>query len=98
MRIEFNGKLELEWISVKDKMPLDEYENPNQILADQVLVLVIDVTDNNEDASVLNLEYSTDKGWAWAAGESYHVPERIRYWCYIPTWYTPDILKFEENK
>ena len=93
---KFNGKLELDWISIKDRMPLEDYDDPDMILA-EVIVLVIDISDPNADASVLNLEYDTDRGWAWPAGVSYHVPERIRYWCYEPFWETKDILKYEEK-
>lgn len=100
-KAEFKGKLEVEWISVKDRLPLDEYNCETFGMLAYVFVLLVDEEDLNEDPTVVDICYTKDNNnvgqWEYTAGEPYpkiHV-DRIRYWCYHPYYRLQDILDWE---
>lgn len=106
-RDKFNGRLNIEWIPVTERMPLDEYDdNTRRMMVAHVLVLVVDTEDWNDDPAVVDIMYECRdknekwKGWLWQPGDPY--PEvhakNIRYWCYHPAYLTRDILEYERLK
>jgi len=100
---DFNGKLEMEWIPVTEKLPLEEYDTNDIGMIAYVLVLIVD-PDDFEDPTVVSLVYQStaepaETGWYWTAGNPY--PEshakNIRYWTYHPHYETKNILDYEEK-
>ncbi len=92
MKTPFNKKLELEWISVNDKMPLDDSKWDCNIIT-RVFALIQGDIDLNDDPTIVLIAYEKDKGaktgrWCWSDGELYpkvHA-ENIKYWCDIPNY------------
>jgi hypothetical protein len=103
-RKEFNGKLEVEWISVDDAMPLDEHfkEFPHEGVCGiitEVFILINDEEDLNDDPSVVMIEFLVDhdgkSSWCWGGGALY--PEfhadNIKFWADVPTYTKRSMLK-----
>ena len=101
MRVEFNGKLELDWISVDDRLPLDEYPESKYGLIADVLILINNEDDPNEDVAIVNIQYqNTDKKWVWFTGEEYpncHV-KNIKYWCYPPYYTNKSVTNYDKSR
>jgi len=100
MRVPFNGTLEIEWVDVSHKMPLDDFKNKecNWGVFTPVFVLINDDEDFNEAPSIAMIEYLVDtKGigyWCWLDGSLY--PEchamNIKFWADVPTYYKTSII------
>ncbi len=104
MRAKFTGRLDIEWISVNDKMPLDEFADQDIAMIASVFALIVNPEDHDEDPTVVDLSYevSRDKKtaeWRFHSGEEYPMchANNIRYWCYPPYYKTKQILQFEEE-
>ena len=93
MEIPFNKKLELEWISVDDRMPLYEIDREKwpEVIGD-FFVLIQDDSDSNDDVHMVQIAYTISKngdGWCWADdGSEYHKchAKNIKYWCAVPVY------------
>ena len=93
MRTQFSTTMTLNWISIADALPLDEYKDKSDfgILTD-VLVLIHNEEEPNDEVSIVQIYFlldndSTEK-WTWANGEEYHDchAQNIKYWAEVPTY------------
>ncbi len=104
MRDNFDKKLELDWHSINDSMPLDEHfkEFPHEgvcgIITD-VLVLILDFDDPNDEPSLVQIEYLVDHegigSWCWGGGAPYiecHA-KNIKFWADVPEYSFESVLK-----
>jgi hypothetical protein len=95
-RAKFNGRLNVKWNDVNDKMPLDDhfkiFPHGGCGVLTSVFVLIDDEEDRNDDPSIVQISYLVDhngKGsWVWADGTPYHEchAANIKYWAEEPSY------------
>ena len=102
-KTKFNGKLELNWISISEKLPLSEFKNGEWSMITDVFILIVNEEDLNKDPELVQIQFSKDINgnieWQWDDGTTYpecHI-KNIKYWCYPPTYMTKDIIKFKSK-
>lgn len=95
MRRRFNGAIEVEWIDINDREPLEEgkFNEWNCGIVASCFVLINDEEDRNDDPSLVQIEFLRDHDgsgqWQFVCGTPYHEchAKNIRYWCYVPEYY-----------
>lgn len=100
----FDKKLELDWHSINDSMPLDEHfkEYPQERswgLLTTVLVLILDFNDPYNEPSIVQIEYLVDPdgvgSWHWPGGEPYvecHA-RNIKFWADVPDYSFKSVME-----
>jgi len=79
-------KVEIEWFSIKDCLPLEEYTNQGQfnIIID-VLVHFSDYTEPNEISNVGFAEYCSNGEWRYIGGTPHtYWADKITHWAFFP--------------
>jgi hypothetical protein len=106
MKDIFNGKLETEWISTKDRLPLDElYENHPEWKYSNIFIRVfvlVDDDDPNSDPVILELEYYREVGeekgrWVFDGNKDYYYADQIVFWAEIPGYTKKSIKEYDGN-
>lgn len=84
----------MKWISVKDKLPLDKYEEVG--ISGTFIVHFSDYNDPNERSNVSYADYITGIGWCYPDGSKHkYWADKITHWMEFPE--APEEYK-EERK
>jgi hypothetical protein len=76
----------MEWISVKDRLPLAKYtEKGEHCIIDTFIVHFSDYTEPNERSNVGFAEYTSDGTWHYVGGHPHtYWADKITHWMEMP--------------